>query len=267
MLLLLLAHVAVATVLTHEEVKAKLNNVPTFSILTAERKMISLGGKDVSPWDKCYSFWTDAVEVLELLQQTKDANPESGLHLGCMPLGDAFEHCGGFEHCAGEPTPAEAAVYCLQGPSAVVDAFKPSMLEQLRDEQITPGLWLLPIFWSMDFETPDGMIPLFLSEADFRAGWQRTGRSLDEAPASLSSMDVRSVIQRMLTGTDGVSWDRVRFVSSAEAYQLVQRLSQQQQEMEDADDEEEEDREETTGYMNGDEAQKASDFQGEDELN
>ena len=53
--------------LTREEILSKLNNVPTFAILTAEDKMVSLGGKDVSPWEMCFSFFSPLAKMSLLL--------------------------------------------------------------------------------------------------------------------------------------------------------------------------------------------------------
>ena len=226
--------------LTDDEISSCLNNVPTFSILTAANEIINVGGPDASPWDMCYSFFTDAYEAKELLRLTIDANPQAeGLHLGSVPLGSAFEHCGGWSHCNGEAASKEESMYSLQGPSDVVKASKQTLIRQLEGEGLPAGVWTLPVFFSRDFETEE-MLPCFLSEDDLASGWVRAGNPPHTVPTSREVIDVRQLVVRMRKGGGDVPWSKVRLVSCPEAYELAQSLAQEEGEYEQEQEEDEE---------------------------
>lgn len=225
--------------LSDDEILERLNNVPTFAILTADNEMISLGGKDLSPWHICYSFFTSAAEVQDLLRRTIDANPGTdGLHLGTLPLGHAFAQCGGWAQVDGcSAASEEESKYALQGPSEGEEAVEAltadvasgaampaALLRDLEECGVSAGTWLLPVFFSEGFQTAD-MLPAFLSEADFAAGWRRTGREDAERPAALRVMDVRALVARMRRGDGPTSWRKLRLVSTVEAYELAQELA------------------------------------------
>ena len=70
-----------------------------------------------------------------------------GLHLGCTPLGDAFELCGGWDASEAAHTGRK-----IQGPREVVERASSALVAQLQAKGIESN-WQLPLFCSDDFQS------------------------------------------------------------------------------------------------------------------
>lgn len=207
--------------LTQEQVVNKLNRVPTFAIVDSNDNIVQMRKPD-GTLDICW--FTDAGEAMQLLNLTMTANPNvEGLHMSVTPLGAAFELCGGWPEAAGKArskaVSSDKGTLKLRGPRQELDVSESALEEQLQAQGIEPGGWVLPVYFSSDFQS-EGVMPLFFSASDFVSAWIRAGNSKEEVPKTLAVMDIRMLVNQMLT-TDELDWKIFQFVSSHTAYELA----------------------------------------------
>jgi|EP00908_Phaeocystis_cordata_P018672 hypothetical protein len=168
------------------EIHTKLNGCPLFVILSDKGTPV---GTRNAEGDIDVLWFVEPAEAKEQLEAIKASDSGiEGLHLGCTPLGDAFEICGGWDT-------AEAAHKGrkIQGPAEVVDAASAALVAQLQQQGAEVGHWLLPVFCCDDFQT-DTLMPFFFSAEALQAGWVRNGRPEEDAPEHPLMMDIRTLV-------------------------------------------------------------------------
>ena len=209
--------------LSREAILDKLNRVPTFSIVTADDRVVPMPSPDGDDSeDVCW--FTDAAEAQELLELTQAANPEAtDLRLAVTPLGHAFDRCGGWVDGSTEDGGYTSGRLMIRGPRHARDASEAALAEQSRAQGIEPAAWCVPVYCHDDFQVEGKMMPFFFSSADFAAGWERSGREAELLPANLAVMDLRMLVHQMET-TETFDWSIFTFVSSTAAYALAQEL-------------------------------------------
>lgn len=213
--------------LSREEVTTKLNSIPTFVIAGGDDKFIALDGRVV--------FFVDAAEAKEALALTSAGNPDmEGLHMVVLPLGTAFTACGGW--IGEDPSdPGQGAVFCLRGPLQAVESSGDEVRRKMAAMGMDPGdedSWLLPIFFSDDFQKP-GMMPLFFCERDLDAGYERSGNPPGAGSLlDIDCMDLRALVASMMQ-SDAMPWAVFQLVASAESYELAKELKERDSEAAD----------------------------------
>jgi len=207
--------------LSHEDIEAKLNRVPTFCLVNADDQFVRMPGKDSI---EEVIFFIDAAEAIEALELNRAGNPEAELRLATLPLGAAFTACGGWPD-----EPPRGAHYVLRGARAAVTAKGDEARAQLKAmglNAMAESEWVLPLFMCDEFQTPQ-MMPLFFSEADFEAGWARAGHPPDEALFLVHTvMDLRALVVNM-AHSDAMPWARFMLVASEASYELAQQIAQE----------------------------------------
>ena len=202
---------------TRKAIHAKLNACPVFCILSGENKPVGVRAEDGS----IEMVWfTEPAEVQELFESMLLSDSAiDGLHLGCTPLGDAFEMCGGWD-----ASEAAHAGRKIQGPREVVDRTASALVAQLQAKGIE-SLWQLPLYCSDAFQS-ETLMPFFFSEAQLAAGWVRNGRPEEDVPQAPLMMDIRTLVGAMQQ--DASVRAKAAPVSSPEAYELAREIIAQQ---------------------------------------
>ena len=125
--------------LSHEDIEAKLNRVPTFCLVNADDQFVRMPGKDSI---EEVIFFIDAAEAIEALELNRAGNPEAELRLATLPLGAAFTACGGWPD-----EPPRGAHYVLRGARAAVTAKGDEARAQLKAmglNAMAESEWVLP---------------------------------------------------------------------------------------------------------------------------
>ena len=95
------------------------------------------------------SRYTDPDEAKAILAAAKEANPDDaeGLHLGCVPLGEAFKVCKVWPAEEGDVENEETKNINLklQGTRRIGTEVIPALLKQLEEQGIDAGCWQLPV--------------------------------------------------------------------------------------------------------------------------
>ena len=208
--------------LSRDEVTNKLNAVPTFVIAGDDDKFVALDGK--------ICFFVDGAEAKEALELTASGNPDvPGLHLIPVPLGTAFTVCGGW--LGEEPsTAAGDAIFVLQGPSDAIETKGEEVKQKAKAMGTDLGdiqdAWVLPVFFSDDFQMPS-MMPLFFCQKDLEGGYVRAGNPPDGTSLlAVDCMDLRGLVTSMLH-SDAMPWAMFQLVSSPASYDLARELREQ----------------------------------------
>ena len=132
--------------LTKQEITDKLNAIPTFCMLNKDNNIV--GTSDAEGKPTC-CWYTDPEEAQAVLAAMKEANPDAadGLHMGCIPLGEAFKVCKGWPAEVGEEENEETKSINLkiQGTRRIGSEVIPALLKQLEEQEIDPGCWQLPV--------------------------------------------------------------------------------------------------------------------------
>lgn len=209
----------------------KLNRLPTFAIVDAAGNFV--GAED----DQAeIVFFIDAAEASEALDVTRAAHEDeegtNGWHLAAVPLGSAFQICGGW--CDEQPPPPSRFV--LRGPRAAVEAKGDEGRAQLAAmglKEVAASSWVVPLYMSDDFQvgSPGSaaaeMFPVFFSESGLHAGWVRAGRPPEEAALLVHTVMELRVLALNMVNSGQMPWARFQLVSSEEAYKLAQTLQEE----------------------------------------
>lgn len=225
---------AVPAALTKEEITAKLNGVPTFCIMNGEGGVVSMRDPNGSE-DAVCTWFTDANEARAVMASALKSNPTvTGLHLGVHGLGNAFSICKGWADepedkglgevkFTGKGTEGRSVSLRLQGNHGVVEQVGAQLTDILKQEGITPGDWLLPIFVCEELQSSK-IFPVFFHPEDVAKTWLKAGRTKETTPENLKMMDLRSFVA-MLQKPDN-PWHLVQFISSQESIELATEEAQ-----------------------------------------
>jgi len=208
-------------VLSREEITQKLNAIPTFCILDAKERVVTM--RDAAGGESCLWF-TDPATANATMRATMDDNPSmAGLHLGVVPLGVAFETCNGWSDAtvAAESTSGSyLGQLLLQGNPAELEGMGEHLRKQLRAEGMVEGGWQLPVFVCDEMQT-EHLLPLFFSRTDLAETWVASGRSAESLPEAIAVMDLRLLVSKMAT-QPGVPWNTALFFCSSAAAELAE---------------------------------------------
>ncbi|EOD28537.1 hypothetical protein EMIHUDRAFT_100000 [Emiliania huxleyi CCMP1516] len=185
------------------EIVEKLNELPAFAIVGADKSFVPLQVQDAAGETTVHDvavIWTEPQEAQAALAQARAQRPDAAI--GTLPLGKAFALCEGWAQAAG------ASRFRLQAHSKV-----------------------FPLFLCEELST-DECMPIFLSRAEMVATWeeamQRSGGRLNP-PDKLTVLDLRLLVARMQQG--GIQdWSVVKFVGTDRAYAMVEEGQRQETE-------------------------------------
>jgi len=196
--------------LSRQEIVVKLNAIPTFCLLNAEKGIVGMqndGGGETCCW------FTDAHMARACLKEAQANNLDvPNLHLGVTPLGLAFSFAAGWQRSN------FIGQMLIQGHQDVVNDMAPALRAQLEAQGIEPGHWQLPVFVCDELQSPTVM-PVFMSRSDLVQAWVASGRERESVPDNLGVMDLRVLVAQMQT--DVFAWKTVAFVGSPSAVELV----------------------------------------------
>lgn len=89
--------------------------------------------------------------------------------------------------------------------------------------RIEEASWIMPIFSCEELQS-SSMLPVFLSRADLAATWVAAGRSKETMPETVTVVDLRVLVERMMT--DAFDWSKVQLIASESAIELAQGAKQ-----------------------------------------
>ena len=205
-------------VLTLQQSLAKLDRVHTFHVVT----VLANGMKDAFPsTDGVLTFYTDAEDAKEALEELQAKQPEAALRLELVPLGRAFAVTQGLMGLAA-PIPTR-----LQFSRAVVAAEGEGGLPaELRERMRKAGPF--PLFVSQELST-DAITPVFLTRDDLADAWCKRGKPLEQLDVVVT--DLRTLVAR--TMQEPQEWNSLVYVepkrSAASVMTIGARAAKQQQ--------------------------------------
>lgn len=233
--------------LSHDEITAKLNRVPTFVITQGDGSIMSLPDtREGSPeGDEVCTWFTDAAEARYVFGRVHAANPElAELRLRVMGLGDAFEACGGWSDTAQQRDSTESALR-LRATAAFLEPIEAQLVEALEREGLGAGEWRLPVFIGEELaqaapapavaaaaggsDNAMTMLPVFLSPYELRDAYQARNVPKQAYAKGPKTMDLRSLVANMAAEPHEYPnpWRAVEFVASRAAAELAQELVQE----------------------------------------
>mmetsp|Transcript_12038 Transcript_12038/g.39940 ORF Transcript_12038/g.39940 Transcript_12038/m.39940 type:complete len:246 (-) Transcript_12038:60-797(-) len=207
------------------EIVEKLNELPAFAIVGADKSFVPLQVQDAAGETTVHDvavIWTEPQEAQAALAQARAQRPDAAI--GTLPLGKAFALCEGWAQAAG------ASRFRLQAHSKVRAELRPMLVRQLQQQGLPTGQ-VFPLFLCEELST-DECMPIFLSRAEMVATWeeamQRSGGRLNP-PDKLTVLDLRLLVARMQQG--GIQdWSVVKFVGTDRAYAMVEEGQRQETE-------------------------------------
>ena len=216
-----------ARALTRDEIIEKLNAIPTFCILNGDEGVVAMKlADDAKP---SVMWFLDPEEAQAVLGAAVKDKPDAGLRLGCHGLGAVFEQCNGWGDADAGATATAASGDQIQlklmGPYGIVKEVAPKLQELMRNQGMDPGDWQCPVFMCDQLQSRR-IVPVFFNPADLAKTWATAGRKAEELPENLTVMDVRMLVQNMLT--DSSPWELIQFVGSQEAVKLAQDVAAKQ---------------------------------------
>jgi len=203
-------------VLTHQQVVEKLDAVPAFHIVATDGKMMVPTDDGDAP---CVCFYLDPEDARAQLHKLRAANPSLQLALDASPLGTAFALSEGWS-----PVP-EDAMLRLQASRAAIASLPepPEPLPPALRERFNPRTSALPILMLDGFRTAKGATPAFLDVPTLLATWQReTGLAREHMP-SLTVIDLRLVVARMLSQPN--EWTALTLVAPHASLELARAMA------------------------------------------
>ncbi|KAL3892910.1 MAG: hypothetical protein SGPRY_014663 [Prymnesium sp.] len=210
--------------LSRSEIVSKLNQVPTFAVVNSERQLmpvllptLSAGEGGEGGEEEVVAWFTDPSDAKGALALAKLRHPGVQLQLGVTHLGSAFALAAGW-------TPSNSAHPLRLQPSQLLQSsFKDTLMTQLQAMRIEQTSWIMPIFSCEELQS-SSMLPVFLSRADLAATWVAAGRSKETLPDTVTVVDLRVLVERMMT--DSFDWSKVRLIASESAIELAQGAKQ-----------------------------------------
>jgi len=211
--------------LSRPEIVAKLDSIPAFTIVNADKQLVPLNIWDAAGnvLDRISMIWTEPVEAKSALAQARQQQPDAQLAIGTIPLGKALALCEGWAEAAG------VSGFQLQGHSKVSAELKPLLVAQL-EQQGLPTTHVFPVFLCEELST-DTCMPVFLSRAEMVSTWDAVTREAGverKPPEKMTVMDLRILVARMQQG--GMDWSVIKFVGTDRAYEMVKEGERQEEE-------------------------------------
>lgn len=215
--------------LTEEQVLEKLNEVPTFVVMSGKDDggFVALQVKDGG---RAICFFTEPEEAKAVLNMTMSAEPGTPLRLACIGLGNALKLCGGLGEDVAKAAFAEFdGDLKLQGFHALVEEVTPQLRTMLGKAGIEEGAWLLPVFLCEELSS-EKLFPVFLNPREIHTAWAeaRKSQGLEEAapPNKYGMMDIRMLVADMQKKLD-VPWSNTQLIGAAGAAELANELLDQ----------------------------------------
>ena len=205
--------------LSREDICAKLDALPTFTIVDAQKQFVPvlLPGEEAN----CCAFWTEPREAQRAIKQAKQQRPDAELAMGTMPLGKAFALCEGWAEAGGQSN------FRLRAHSELTKKVRPLLTSQL-EQQGMPTEHVFPVFTCEELTTRTVM-PFFLSRAELIGTWEELMRqrgSKAPPPSQMTVLDLRFLAKRMQAG--GVDWSIVKFLGTDRAFEAVKEAQHQE---------------------------------------
>jgi len=147
------------------EIVEKLNELPAFAIVGADKSFVPLQVQDAAGETTVHDvavIWTEPQEAQAALAQARAQRPDAAI--GTLPLGKAFALCEGWAQAAG------ASRFRLQAHSKVRAELRPMLVRQLQQQGLPTGQ-VFPLFLCEELST-DECMPIFLSRAEMVATWE-----------------------------------------------------------------------------------------------
>ena len=208
---------AVANGLSRKEIVLKLNAVPTFTIVNANKEVVPFLEDGSQEHTACW--YVDAAEAKGALVQARLQNPELQLHLGVTPLGIAFALAVGWQKSLSS-TPLR-----LQASRAGAAELEENLRGQCDAHGLDTSTWQFPIFCCDELQGPK-MMPMFLNRVDLAVTWEAAGKPKESIPSQITVMDLRVLVHQMQT--DVFDWSIVHFIASQSSVDLVQQAKEEQ---------------------------------------
>eukprot|EP00962_Isochrysis_galbana_P023883 scaffold7284_cov115-Isochrysis_galbana.AAC.4 len=215
--------------LTRLDVVAKLNELPVFCLVDAQKQFVAVHvasgtgvnadgtrATTVAATEEAVIFWTEPLEAKSAALQARRQRPEEVISLGTMPLGRAYALVEGWAEAESGGRP-----FLLRAHSAAVSQLRELLFRQLEHQGL-PTTQLFPLFLCEQLST-DALMPAFLSRSDLVSTWEsacaEAGRQGEPPPSTVTVMDLRVLVAAMLAGETGLA--AVRFVGTQRAYVLA----------------------------------------------
>ena len=199
--------------LTEQEVVDKLDEVPVFHIMNADRKLLPVpdgsGGT-------CLRFYADPAEAQAVLDSVQALNPDVTLHMGVTPLGTAFALTQGWA-----PNEANVPLH-LRSFSSVVT----KVATELAIEMDPDGAF--PLFGSSCM-TSATVTPFWLSPADLHASWEQNGRPGGEQVPDVTITDLAKVVKLALSDGSERNWNTLLLLAPPGSIAKAQSLQEGEQ--------------------------------------
>ncbi len=217
-----------AGVLTEQQITDKLNEVPTFVLMSAAEESTGFVALVAKDGGRAIVFFTEPEEAKAVLKMTQEADEETPLRLACVGLGSALKLCSGSAEVK-EGFKSFDGDLRLQGHHPLVAHVSPklkSMLAACGMEEEAGSSWLLPVFLSQELSS-DALVPIFLNPREIKTAWVSAGQKEEDAPQKHMMIDIRMLINDMRNNKEmGIPWDKVRFVGADGAAEFANSLQQ-----------------------------------------
>ena len=200
-----------ARALSKQEIVERLDELPAFTIVDANKQFVALSMKDASgnvTEEYVSMIWTEPSEAKAALAQAVAVRPDAQLALGTIPLGKAYALCEGWAE-------AETVTrFRLQAHAKASEELRPVLTRQL-EQQGLPTQHVFPVFMCEQLTT-DACMPVFLSRAEMVSTWERVMQRAGlerKPPETLTTIDLKILVARMQTaGT--MNWSVLTFVGT-----------------------------------------------------
>lgn len=211
------------TPLTEEEVMAKLNQVPTFTVMGKEEGgFVALERREGG---RAIAFFIEPEEAKAVLNMTHAAHPELELRLVCIGLGNAFKICKESEE-GGEASAAFSEFdghLRLQTSTQLAQTTEPKLKAMLAAAGMSEGAWQCPVFLC-DQMSGGEMVPIFLHPREIRTAWLANDRKEADLPDKFVMLDIRMLVDDMQKPAKGLPWRKVLFVGAEGAAEFANQL-------------------------------------------
>ena len=192
--------------LTREQIVAKLNEVPTFTLIGEDQGgFVALKLADSEKNTIC--FFTDPEEAKTVLEMMKKAHTDKQIRLACVGLGTAFQLSGGWADDANskEAFASFDGSVQLRGTLGLIESTKEQIKKMMASEGFDEAEWILPVFLVEELQGAN-LVPFFLDPSVIKQTWEQAGRSEEDFPDKYVMMDIRMLVQKM--EAPGMPWGR-----------------------------------------------------------
>lgn len=206
--------------LSHQEVVDKLDMVPVFNIIRLPDRAIVPTEDDFGiTGDPSGCWYFDRDDAQKQLETMQAANPNLELAVETTSLGTAFALSEGWQ-----PVPDNTPLR-LQASRAGLSELPeaPDPLPDVLRERFNPRTGPIPLLGVDGFRLGNGSTPLFFGIVDLVRTWTRdTGKPKEEMP-SLTLVDLRLIVARMLSD-EGQDWRLLTFCASRKSLEYAAEL-------------------------------------------